>query len=87
MRQDTGELDLERRTEFQPDPLVAKLEQKGMIACLQTIRVSVLGVDNTGKGIGYWNDLHVFWTVYFRKSGANIEGYSVLRDNPFRLGP
>ena len=87
MRQDTEELNLEKRTEFQPNSLVAKLEQKGMIACLQTIRVVALGVDNAGKDIAYWNRLRRFWMNYFKKSGAEVEGYSVLRVDPIRLEP
>lgn len=83
MRQDTGELNLDKRTEFQPDSLVAKLEQKGMIACLQTTKVSVLGVDNTGKNIAYWNRLREFWMIYFRVAGAEVTDYSVLRSLSF----
>lgn len=58
--------------------------QKGTVACLQGIKVSVLGVDNIGKGIGYWNSLRGFWMTYFSKAGAEVVGYSVLR-NPGSL--
>lgn len=85
MRQDTDELNLEKKTEFKPNSIVAKLEQKGMVACLQTIRVAVVGADNAGKDIAYWNNLRGFWMGYFKKSGAEIEAYSVLRVDPIRF--
>jgi hypothetical protein len=42
--------------------------------------VYVLGVDNAGRSLAYWNRLRDYWIEYFKKAGAHVESYSVLRE-------
>jgi len=49
---------------------------------LHGVEVQVLGADNPGKPMPYWTALRDFWTVYFKRTGADLKSYSVLRDPP-----
>lgn len=80
MRQDTADLDLETPVTFDAGVALGKTEKKGLIAHLATVEVYVLGVDNAGKPLAYWNRLREYWIEYFKKAGANVESYSVLRE-------
>ena len=53
---------------------------------LHGVEVYALGVDGAGKDMRYWQTLRDFWTEYFKRTGAILKTYSVLRDPP-DLGP
>jgi hypothetical protein len=46
------------------------------------VEVYALGVDGAGKDMRYWQTLRDFWAVYFKRTGAILKTYSVLRDPP-----
>lgn len=50
------------------------------IANLQGVEVSVLGVDGAGKPTDYWLSLRELWAEYFKRAGAVLELFSVLRE-------
>jgi hypothetical protein len=82
MRHHTDDLDLESRRSVPPFRATAEHSRIIMIAPLQSIEVWVLGVDGTEKSIPYWQSLKTFWIAYFRKAGAFVCNYSILRDAP-----
>jgi len=85
MRQSTPDLDLELPPTVPSFAVVAK--KCGPIPALHDVRVVVLGADDAGKSLVYWESLQTFWTVYFREAGATLRSYSVLREaaqNVFR---
>ncbi|MGO9642360.1 MAG: hypothetical protein ACLP1Y_13775 [Candidatus Acidiferrales bacterium] len=86
MRQETADLDLETPATFDAEAAIVKTEKKLLIAHLVTVEVYVLGVDNAGKPLAYWNRLREYWIEYFKKAGAHVESYSVLRQLP-RIAP
>jgi hypothetical protein len=51
-----------------------------MIARLESVEVHILGADNAGKPIVYWNRLREYWFSYFVKAGAHVQSYAVLRE-------
>ena len=55
---------------------------KSLVASLKDVRVYALGVDGAGKNLACWNSLHEYWSEYFQRSGAQLMGYSVLREPP-----
>jgi hypothetical protein len=81
MRQSTGELDFERAKTIMPVQALATVTKRGVCAHLQGVEVYALGVDGVGKSFAYWNSLHGFWEAYFQTAGANLKGYSALRDS------
>ena len=85
MRQQTPALALESRKAIPVDGLLAKVEQERLLAVLQGVEVYVLGVDSAGKPVAYWTELRDFWTAYFRRAGADVKMYSLLRDVPDSL--
>lgn len=85
MRQQTHALALESHGAIPADRLLAKVEQGRLLAVLQGVEVYILGVDSAGKSVAYWTELRDFWTVYFRRAGADVKTYSVLRDVPDSL--
>lgn len=80
MRQDTNALSLEGVIPSKPDIAIAKLKQQLLIADLRRVHVFVLGVDNRGKNLNYWNFLRTFWSLYLTESGANVHEYTTLRE-------
>jgi hypothetical protein len=85
MRQQTLALALESRGAIPADRLLAKVEEERLLAVLQGVEVYILGVDSAGKSVAYWTELRDFWTAYFRRAGADVKIYSVLRDVPDSL--
>jgi hypothetical protein len=81
MRQNTADLDLES---LRSVPSLATYQARSnlQIAQLRGVSVYVVGADNAGKQIDYWQTLKEFWTEYFKRAGANLRGYSVLRELP-----
>jgi hypothetical protein len=80
MRQDTADLNLERPAKFDAQAALIKTGRIGSIAHLWNVDVYVLGADNAGRPIAYWNRLRKYWFVYFTKAGAHVNNYSVLRE-------
>jgi hypothetical protein len=80
MRQDTADLNLETLTRFDVRAAVSRTERQGLIACLGNVEVYVMGVDNTGRTIAYWDRVRDYWLEYFVKAGSRVYRYSVLRE-------
>lgn len=81
MRQNTADLDLESLRSV-PSFATYEARSKLPVAELRGVSIYVVGADNAGKSITYWQTLKEFWTEYFRRAGANLRGYSVLRELP-----
>jgi len=64
----------------------ALMQTRSPTVRLRGIEVYVLGVDFTGKSIGYWQKLRDCWALYFKDVGAYLRSYSVLRERP-RIEP
>jgi hypothetical protein len=82
MRHSTTELDFESGGSV---PSFTQLKNRSNTvpgAALKGVEVYALGVDGSGKSIGYWQSLQVFWREYFENAGAALRSYSVLRDLP-----
>ena len=86
MRENAGNLYLEGRNPENARVSLNRYAQGRDIPDLHGIEVHVLGADNAGKDMRYWQILRDFWTVYFKRTGAVLKTYSVLRDPP-DLGP
>ncbi len=80
MRQDTADLNLETPETFDAGAAIVRTEKKRLVAGLANVEVYVLGVDNAGKPLAYWDRLREYWREYFTKAGAHVESYSVLRE-------
>ncbi len=80
MRQDKADLDLGTPVTFDAEAAIVKTEKKLLIVNLTSVEVYVLGVDNAGKPLAYWNRLREYWMEYFKKAGAHVQSYSVLRE-------
>ncbi len=80
MRQDTADLDLETPAKFDAKGALDRTEKNGLISRLGSVEVYVLGVDNAGKPIAYWDLLREYWLDYFAKAGSHVQSYSVLRE-------
>jgi hypothetical protein len=80
MRQQTRELDLESPSTVRGFDNIERMGTKIGTANLAGVHVHTLGVDGAGKSFLYWQDLREFWIKYFRRTGASLEGYSVLRE-------
>jgi hypothetical protein len=80
MRQNTADLNLETPDKIDARAALMKTETKGLIAKLPNVEVHVMGVDNAGKPISYWNQLRDYWLGYLTKAGAHVESYSVMHD-------
>ncbi len=52
----------------------------GEVPSLQDVQVYVAGADGAGKSMAYWQSLRNFWVGYFHRSGAILEGFTVLRE-------
>ena len=86
MRSDTPALDLEHARIVSTAFAMQKAEKERLLPDLHGVEVYALGVDGAGKGMRYWQTLRDFWTEYFKRTGAILKTYSVLRDPP-DLGP
>jgi hypothetical protein len=80
MRQSSPDLNLEAPGIV--SPFATMVRQCGVLPALQNIQVYVLGADGVGKSTAYWQSLRGFWNDYFRKAGADLRSYSVLRESP-----
>jgi hypothetical protein len=82
MRQDTAALDLEHPRIVSASLAMSRTEKDRLLPDLRGVEVHVLGVDGAGNDIAYWQTLRDFWSVYFKKAGANLKTYTVLRELP-----
>lgn len=82
MRHETKTLNLAKPATIPVDMMLAKAEANHLIANLSGVEVYVLGVDGSGKDVAYWNSLRQFWVEYFKKGGASLRTYSMLREMP-----
>jgi hypothetical protein len=82
MRHETRTLNLAKPALVPARTAVEKAEEYSLIADLHGVDVYALGVDGAGKDVAYWNSLRTFWVEYFRKAGAEMRVYSMLRDLP-----
>jgi hypothetical protein len=82
MRQDTLELNLDRRNALDVAAAMGVVERGGLVPDLKGVEVYALGVDAAGKSPGYWQSLRAFWAKYFAKAGATLRCYSMFRELP-----
>ncbi len=82
MRHETRSLNLARPSVVLLQPTLDGIARAGLTADLKGVEVYALGVDAAGKSVGYWNSLRDFWLAYFKKAGAKVRAYSILRDLP-----
>jgi hypothetical protein len=82
MRHHTRELDLESASSVPGLAQVKKQSKAISLAKLDAVEVYVVGVDDNGKSLRYWQTLRTFWLEYFKASGAKLRTYSVLREAP-----
>ncbi len=83
MRQNTRDLDLESPSAALNFGSLKETHRKTLPpANLRAVQVYVLGADGAGKSVQYWQSLQEFWAGYFRKCGATLGTYSVLRELP-----
>jgi hypothetical protein len=82
MRSDTPALDLEHARIVSTTFAMQKAEKERLLPDLHGVEVYALGVDGAGKDMRYWQTLRDFWTTYFKRTGANLKSYSVLREPP-----
>jgi len=80
MRQDTADLNLETPARLDVGAALGRTENKGLVARLGDVKVYVLGADNAGRPIAYWDRVRDYWLEYFMKAGARVQRYSVLRE-------
>jgi hypothetical protein len=80
MRQATPELNLEGRSASKRKTLAQ--EVTGPMPDLAGVEVYALGVDATVSGSAAWQRLKLYWTMYFKAAGSNLQAYLVLRDAP-----
>ena len=79
---DTGAVNLNRTLKVPVGPVLRQVEQHMLVADLKGVDVYVLGIDAAKKEPAYWDSLHQFWTEYFKKSGANLQAFSMMREVP-----
>lgn len=82
MRNDTPALDLEHARMVSTAFAMQKAKKERLLPDLHGVEIYVLGVDGAGKNMKYWQALHDFWAAYFKRTGAILKTYTVLRDPP-----
>lgn len=84
MRHVTRDLDLETSHRFSVDQTLAVLKERGLLADLSGVQVTVSGANADKQRVADWERIRTFWFVYFEKAGATIKEYSILSDTPKR---
>ncbi len=79
---DDHEFDFEAMKRI-PESLFDKAEREGLIPNLRNVEVYCIGVTAQNKSIQYWNSLRQFWTVYFKKAGADLKAFTISREFNF----
>jgi hypothetical protein len=82
MQNDTPALDLEHAKVISTAFAMQEAEKGRLLPDLNGIEIYALGVDGAGKDMRYWQTLRDFWGAYFRRTGADLKSYSVLREPP-----
>ncbi len=82
MRHETRSLNLAKMRVVPVEPTLDAIARAGLVADLKGVEVYALGVDGAGKNVAYWNSLRDFWLAFFKKAGANVRAYSMLRELP-----
>ena len=59
-----------------PEKTVERARANGLMVPLAGYRVYVVGASPAGLSPQMWNVLRTFWTLYFRKAGAELVSYS-----------
>jgi hypothetical protein len=85
MRHVTPILDLETPPVIHVQLALKTATQHGLVADLGAVAVYAAGTATPGRRVEEWENLRQFWTEYFRRAGANLDGYSILCEPP-RLG-
>ena len=82
MRHVTTGFDLESPASIHVDAALTTIERYHLLADLRGVEVFVIGADAAGKSITQWKSLKRFWTAYFKRMGASLSEYSILREHP-----
>jgi hypothetical protein len=61
------------------EAIINKVEKAGLIPNLRGVKIWALGVTACGKDMKYWLSLKKFWESFFKKSGANLQSFSIER--------
>ena len=59
-----------------PKKMIERAKTDGLIVPIAGYRVYVIGASPAGLRPQTWNALRTFWTLYFRKAGAELIAYS-----------
>ena len=59
-----------------PEKMIERVKANGLMVPLAGYRVYVIGASPAGLNPQTWNALRTFWTLYFRKAGAELVSYS-----------
>jgi len=86
MRQETKQFNLEKPRAMSADEALLKVRSTSLLPDLQGTDVCALGVDAAHEDVATWERLRQLWAAYFIAAGANLRGYSALRNTP-NLGP
>lgn len=84
MRHVTRDLNLERTGPISIEQTIARLKDRGLLAGLSGVTVTVVGANADKQRVADWERVRAFWFAYFTKAGATINEYSVLPDAPKR---
>lgn len=79
---DTRAVNLNEASKVPATAALKRVIKQELIADLKKVEVYVLGVGGAEKEPAYWNSLRQFWAEYFKKSGATLRTYSMLRKSP-----
>lgn len=78
MRESTSCLDIEH---IKLVPTFQAVPQNcGEMPILRNVHVYIAGTYGAGESIAYWQSLQNFWTGYFHRTGAILEGFTVLKE-------
>ena len=58
------------------DEMIAQAKRNGLIVPLRGYKVYVIGASPAGLSPEEWNAVRMFWTLYFRQTGAELVSYS-----------
>ncbi len=81
MRENAGNLNLEK-SKGDVHLALARAAQGRTTPDLKGVEVYVLGADNARKPMSYWTSLRDSWAEYFKRTGADLKTYTVLRELP-----
>jgi hypothetical protein len=82
MRHATPGLNLETPVIIPVSQALEATEHRRLLADLKGVDVYALGVDGAKEEVAQWESLRQYWVAYFQKVGADLKGYSIIRDPP-----